>query len=353
MQSGGEDRLAQALSELAAERLPAILAQARQEAEARVRAVLAEMLTERMLELAAEQVTRPPEAHDRPDPHTRAPRRDEAPQGLRRPAPPRPRQDAEPTAETGLYVLGISDAGPPIPAHAPPLLGRPLQPVTDEELTAIVAQVPLSEFGEEQLRANLEDLAWLERVARAHETVLEYLCDAQAVVPARLCTIYRSEDRVRQMLRQERPALTNTLRRLQGCREWGVKVFRTGESAPEDPAAEQPASGTDYLRGRQREQDVRRHQREQLSVAVEAIHSELCEVAVDGVVNPPQRRELSGHEAEMVLNGAYLVERSREADFEALVNELSQHQIAAGLELQRTGPWPPYNFVSDPIGAGR
>jgi len=43
----------------------------------------------------------------------------------------------------------------------------------------------------------------------------------------------------------------------------------------------------------------------------------------------------------MVLNGAYLV--PREAPFASLVAE--QEGRSAALELELTGPWPPYNFA--------
>ena len=59
--------------------------------------------------------------------------------------------------------------------------------------------------------------------------------------------------------------------------------------------------------------------------------------------------ELSGRDGEMVLNSAYLVsDRPRfEGELTALARELSER----GLELELTGPWPPYNFVSEELRA--
>ena len=49
----------------------------------------------------------------------------------------------------------------------------------------------------------------------------------------------------------------------------------------------------------------------------------------------------------MVLNGAYLVPRAKAATFVGLVDEQQRHHAADRLELEVTGPWPPYNFVPD------
>ena len=45
----------------------------------------------------------------------------------------------------------------------------------------------------------------------------------------------------------------------------------------------------------------------------------------DAVLRPPQNRELSGHEGDMLLNGAYLVERAtRRRQLRELVAELQR-----------------------------
>ena len=48
----------------------------------------------------------------------------------------------------------------------------------------------------------------------------------------------------------------------------------------------------------------------------------------------------------MLLNGAYLVAREREHEFEEASASLREQWEESGFELELTGPWPPYNFVS-------
>jgi hypothetical protein len=64
-------------------------------------------------------------------------------------------------------------------------------------------------------------------------------------------------------------------------------------------------------------------------------------------VLPAQNRELSGLEGDMVLNGAYLVERDRAADLRALVAALEEREQGHGARIALAGPFPPYSFVPE------
>lgn len=47
----------------------------------------------------------------------------------------------------------------------------------------------------------------------------------------------------------------------------------------------------------------------------------------------------------MILNAAFLVERTAEAEFDALVGKVCAG-LTGRLDIRYTGPWPPYNFVT-------
>src|SRR4030088_730004 len=92
-------------------------------------------------------------------------------------------------------------------------------------LVALVSSVPRAQFASDPLRRNLNDLGWLERVARAHEAVLEATLQTSTIVPLRMCTIYESDESVRQMLDREHDAFAEALGALEGRWEWAVKVL--------------------------------------------------------------------------------------------------------------------------------
>ena len=113
-------------------------------------------------------------------------------------------------------------------------------------LAALVSRVPLAEFGEEPLRRNLNDLGWLERVARGHEAVLERALEHATIVPVRLCTIFDDErGRGAHARASSARTLAAALDALAGRSEWSVKLLvdrAALEAAARGAEADRPAS---------------------------------------------------------------------------------------------------------------
>ncbi|MDT3400293.1 GvpL/GvpF family gas vesicle protein, partial [Streptomyces sp. B1866] len=106
--------------------------------------------------------------------------------------------------------------------------GAPVRVVGPEAgpgLAVAVSPVPERDFDERALKARLEDLEWLEAVARAHHAVVEAIFARAVVLPLRLATIHRDDERVRAMLREREAEFGALLDRLAGHVEWGVKVY--------------------------------------------------------------------------------------------------------------------------------
>jgi gas vesicle protein GvpL/GvpF len=287
--------------------------------------------------------------------------------GPRRPTPAKGRRAAaaaEPPRE-GSALWAYCVVGADRPAPDPTLTGVAGGPVTRVEagaLAALVSRVPLSEFAAEPLRANLNDLDWLERVARAHEEVLDAALAGSTIVPLRLCTIYQTEDGVREMLERESRAMLEVLARLEDHQEWAVKLFvdraeleREARSRSPDASAleaelEASTGGGAYILRRRLEREIRAEADRLAGELAEDVHARLVAATSAAITLRAQNRELSGREGEMLLNGAYLVEAARVDRLTALVSELDEHHRALGARVELTGPWPPYNFVT-PDGA--
>lgn len=253
------------------------------------------------------------------------------------------------TSDALLWVYGVVAARHAEPPEREGVDDRPVRLHRCAGMTALVSEVPREEFGKEALSARLEDLDALEALARAHEAVLQTAMEAGAVVPFRLCTLYSSAERLDAMLERERPKLAATLDRLDGMQEWGVKAFlRAPESVLAADAVASSATGTEYLSRKRERRDAVDATREATDAVVAGIHARLAESAAAAVLSRPHDRGLSGRDAEMVLNAAYLVPVGGVDAFRSTVETLGRRHDADGVELELTGPWPAHHFVETP-----
>lgn len=359
---GDESQLAQLRSLLSAavkaSDVDALITEARGEARARVRSLLVQAFTDELL-AGARDALRPAAA----TPVTAAPPSHTPAAETPGHTPTAETPAATPTADLGWYVYCIVDGDHPPP---PPSVDgvqpeHPAHPLRHGDLSAVVSRVPLAEFGEEPLRAHLADMDWLERTARAHEHVLDTVAEMGTPIPMRLCTIYRDERGVREMLDREREALRRALGHLAGKAEWGVKAF--GDAAAPLPDGDGDTNGHDtdadgdaakgaaYMQRRLADRRHRDEQHRRLDGACASIHEELASLALEAVTSAPQRPEVTGHPLPMILNAAYLVAHDRTEAFHDRVAQLQAELAPAGIEIEATGPWPPYNFVPGAIGA--
>jgi hypothetical protein len=326
------------LASWARRRAPELLARAEAEAVAALRDALVEAaLAQRGTEMPA----RRPVRRATPEPPERA---DAA--------------RAEAPAGDGLWAYCVMRTGEPGVDGLAGIDGGVVERVEERGLAALVSCVPLADFGAGPLRDNLNDLEWLERVARAHEAVLERALAETTIVPLRLCTIYESEDGVREMLEREHDSLARAIDTLAGRQEWGVKVLadeerltaearsRSAEAAALEDELDARTGGGAYMLRRRLERHVRDAADALASELAEQVHAQLQDWASDAVALAPQNPELSGHEGRMLMNGAYLVETERVDGLRALVSDLEERHRPLGVHIELTGPWPPYNFLA-------
>lgn len=249
-------------------------------------------------------------------------------------------------AEVGYYLYavsrGIDDTAL---AGCPGLGGGTVHVVEHRGLAAVVSSVDLDEFGEDALRRNLEDLTWLEKVARGHDTVVQTAAQAGPTAPMRLATIFTSEDGVRARLDETYDALQGALDRVQGRMEWSVKAYARGKATgPAEPPTQGPVTGAAYLQ-RKKAQTLQRQTAEESALrTADEVHAALASRCVASRRLRPQDPRLTGHEGTMTLNGAYLVEIGASEEFSRAATALAEQYPEARIEVH--GPWPPYSFAT-------
>lgn len=250
--------------------------------------------------------------------------------------------------ETSLS-LGIGRS----PAHGLPY----------RDVVAVVSLVPLAEFGPEVLDANLHDLAWVRAKVLAHQEVLVGLLGRYTLIPFKFCTLYYSEDSVREMLDRHYHRFVENLARLEGATEWGVKLYcdrqALTERVRETSKALKPlregisrmSEGAAYFRKKKLEQAAEQEAEQVMDACTRESHERLAGRAREAVANPIQPPEVHGRGVEMILNGAYLVSDGSMVAFHAALATLEDTYVSLGFSYELTGPWPPYNFVAGTVEA--
>jgi Gas vesicle synthesis protein GvpL/GvpF len=388
IESESLERLRRGIENLAASEIDDLLSEARIEARAKVRSILVEAIAEQLLQRAEAGLEGDSNAEDSPLTGS-SPRLETAPQGKRTATPSAATQatdgdlnarsepahaseaaasqatQAAGTHELGWYVYGVVAEDCQL-GQMPGIDGaHHVGVIAGEGVGAVTSKVRLSEFGEESLHEHLNDLAWLEENARRHEQILDRVRGQTTLVPMRLCTIYRTETSVREMLAREHEFLADALRRLEGRTEWGVKLFVSASGL--EPGREQDSAalndvterlteagpGESYLLKKRLEGLRQADSESVLEEFCSSAHERLSALSIEAKLNPVQPRELTNRDGQMILNGVYLVDDTANEEFGAQVAGLADEYRPYGLEVELTGPWPPYNFVNDSTEVGR
>src|SRR5262245_25284382 len=87
------------------------------------------------------------------------------------------------------YLYAVARGMQEPPPDVTGIHGLPLRTVPVRDLCAVTSQVDLAEFGSEPLRRNLENMGWLEEIARTHDEVVRAIAAQAATAPLRLATI--------------------------------------------------------------------------------------------------------------------------------------------------------------------
>jgi hypothetical protein len=254
-----------------------------------------------------------------------------------------------------LYAVTRADVDslPPPPVRG--VAGEQVRVLTEGALAAVVGSVDARRFGPDVLAGHLENLDWLAETARAHDAVVAAAAALGPVVPVRLATLFSSDDGVRELLQSRLADFQSALEAVTGRAEWGVKAYvdpealadsLTAQDAADEPQAGRSGTGSAYLMRRRAQLAARQSAQSAAGEWAQQIHAKLRPLCAASRLHPAQDPRLTGRRDWMILNAAYLVDQERTEPFHTLVQQLAQWR--AGLDVELTGPWPPYSFAVPP-----
>jgi hypothetical protein len=227
-----------------------------------------------------------------------------------------------------------------------PGTGKPRAVAAGADLWLIVADAPLSRYGEPALARLVKDLDAVSACAVAHSAVIAHCARRGPVLPLRLLTLFSSDERARAEVWRRRRALARRLARVAGRAEWGVQARLDAASAAK--AAARPAAlgggpGTRFLERRRRQRRETRGLAAQARTAAVALYRALARYADDARQRPLVAVD---GQAALLLDAAFLVAGTRLARFRQGVRAHAARAAGRGLRVRLTGPWPPYSFVA-------
>ncbi|MET9021742.1 GvpL/GvpF family gas vesicle protein [Actinopolymorpha sp. NPDC004070] len=236
---------------------------------------------------------------------------------------------------SAVYVYGILAGDHPCDLTGLGGVGDP--PATLRRLQAgrVVAVVSDAPPG---LRAKRRDV-------QAHQTVLDHLGRQGTVLPMRFGVVATDEDSLRDELASEDGAHLATLDNLTRRAEINVKVFCDEDELIRTVAEEDPT--VRRLRAHATSVDEQIQLGEAVAAAIEDRERALEELLL-AALGPLAVDHLAGSRVRgAAVNESFLVDDDRAEEFA----ETADHLDAAwgpAIRLQRSGPLPPYSFVTTP-----
>ena len=225
-------------------------------------------------------------------------------------------------------------------------------------LHAAVADAPLAIYGEAAIARHASSVDWVSRAAVGHDAVVEYFARHSGprggVLPMKLFTLFSSDARALDHLRQERSRIDRLIKRVAGHDEWGIRVLLDRRAAAAAPAVSARGAmaasraagqqGLDYLAGKKAQRDAAIQLATRARATGAGVYDRLAALA-----RLARRRASDGIEAQgatLLLDAAFLVARSRAASFRRSAAREAK-TLPRGYTVTLTGPWPPYSFVQD------
>ena len=235
------------------------------------------------------------------------------------------------------YIYGVVESRRhPLAPDIRGLGGMPVYLIPWRTLAALVSDAPTEGYPADPAHAT------------CHAAVVEAAMEGGPILPVRFGTLLGGTRRVISMLEEHSAAFEESLQRLRGRVEMGLKVLWEAGVAP--PVEDHLPSDLDPSAGPGRRYLFQRLGEEQTSEAIRVRGERLIQsiqTALDPLTEASTLRRFAT--PRLLLDAAYLVSRERLDMFCQGVERLEER--GSGLRYLLSGPWPPYSFAH-PLPSG-
>ena len=186
--------------------------------------------------------------------------------------------------------------------------------------------------------------------ALAHEHVIETVMKNYTIIPMSFGTVFRTDDDIREVLKSIYASLKDVLKQMSGKLEFGLKVNWDRDRIIEELKREHEEIHRFHQELTRKHLQSTYFARMQLGRMIDKALAELAANYVREIYDGLRSVCVASRDNKpigdkMIMNAAFLIQKEREAEFDAAVNRVAQ-KFGERLNFKYTGPWPPYNFVN-------
>ncbi|WP_338471531.1 GvpL/GvpF family gas vesicle protein [Niallia sp. XMNu-256] len=262
-----------------------------------------------------------------------------------------------------IYLYGLIPTKEAEERSLPNLKGfdatRDIHKIHLGKVTAIVCTVDEDEYSEDTLKERINnDMEWLqEKAFHHHETVLT-LSRMFTIVPLKFCTLYKSPDRLSEVVHSNEDKLISAFALIKGNEEWNLKIYcddkllkkQVSQSNPTIEAKRleisQLSKGKQFFEKKKLDKLIDSEIEKEKNKISERIHSHLKGLALKGDVKKTWSNEATGKKEDMTWNSVYLISETKVEPFLEEVQRYERDMQEKGWKFEVSGPWPAYHFTS-------
>jgi hypothetical protein len=217
---------------------------------------------------------------------------------------------------------------------------RPVYTVNYKDMAAAVSSVPFKE-----ITSTLDDVI-------AHQRVVEAARAMATVLPVRFGVIVKTDQGVKTLLAASYADFRSKLTKFAGMDEMGVKVLLDKSKAEKmvslaesdsdeikqlrEQISSSSAGASHFLKMKLQDA-IRNETMRKIDQVAGKINQELAPAASDSCI-------LKNDIEQIILNAAYLVDRSKVSNFNSKLSRLREEYEPKGFTIHVSGPWAPYSF---------
>src|SRR5436309_15086008 len=252
----------------------------------------------------------------------------------------RPNAPETAPGEGGRYVYGIVETKEHLNFGKIGIggAGEAVYGVNHQDIAAVVSKTAVAIF--DPTREN----------ALAHEHVIESVMKNYTIIPMSFGTVFRTDDDIREVLKSIYSSLKDVLKQMTGKLEFGLKVTWDRDHIIEELKREHEEIHRFHQELTRKHLQSPYFARMQLGRMIDKALAELAANNVREIYDGLRSVCVASRDNKpigdkMIMNAAFLIQKAREAEFDAAVNKVAQ-KFGDRLNFKYTGPWPPYNFVN-------